>query len=338
MCWTRGGAGVAEGQRTALCDDNTRTSRRADFGGTTLEPEQRPNRMDAGLDSCPECSILEPVVAWPDLTAAPVGRSGPCGYNARVSIDYNQPTSNWGNSPVASYSPGQVVDVQWCVDHNGDHGGMFSYRICQDQSLVDKFLDPDYLPTEAEKQAAEDCFEAGGYISGGFPVTKKIRIPNYQSSHTLLSFKWNSYQTGQIYLSCADIAIGGGSNSATTLSTSTRSATATPGASCAAAASVAVAFRTRVTTSWGQTVKIVGSIPELGNWDPSLAPTLSAAEYTTSNPVWTSTINLAAGTKFEYKFVKVTGNEAVTWESDPNRSYTVASGCDTTAVSESSWR
>jgi hypothetical protein len=101
---------------------------------------------------------------------------------------------------------------------------------------------------------------------------------------------------------------------------------------------VAIAFRSRVTTTWGQTVKIVGSIPELGNWDPSVAPALSPAEYTTSNPIWTSTINLAAGTKFEYKFIKVTNNETVTWESDPNRSYTVASSCDTTAVSESSWR
>jgi hypothetical protein len=37
-----------------------------------------------------------------------------------------------------------IIDVVWCVDHNGDHGGMFTYRICQDQALVDKFLDPDY--------------------------------------------------------------------------------------------------------------------------------------------------------------------------------------------------
>ncbi|KAK4031977.1 Glucoamylase [Parachaetomium inaequale] len=351
---------------------------------------------EAGLDSCPECTILEPVQAWPDLEAAPVGRSGPCGYNARVSIDYNQPGSNWGKSPVATYTPGQVVDVQWCVDHNGDHGGMFSYRICQDQALVDKFLTPGYLPTEAEKQAAEDCFEAGtlsctdvsgqscGYspdctegqpcwrndwftcnafqadsrrgcqgvdnapqgscfttISGGFPVTKKIKIPNFQSKHTLLSFKWNSFQTGQIYLSCADIAIGDGSSSqsgATTLATSTLPATATSGVPCAAAASVAVTFNGRVTTTWGQTVKIVGSIPELGNWNPSAAPALSAAGYTSSNPVWTATLNLAAGTKFEYKYVKVEGNGTVTWESNPNRSYTVGKSCDTSAVSESSWR
>ena len=54
-----------------------------------------------------------------------------------------------------------MVDVQWCLDANGDHGGMFSYRICQNQAIVDKLLTPGYLPTEAEKQAAEDCFEAG---------------------------------------------------------------------------------------------------------------------------------------------------------------------------------
>ncbi|PKX90569.1 uncharacterized protein P174DRAFT_514621 [Aspergillus novofumigatus IBT 16806] len=216
----------------------------------------------AGVDSCPECAILEPVSSWPNLDSAPVSRSGSCGYNARDSIDYNQPTSNWGTKLVATYTAGQEIEVQWCVDHNGDHGGMFSYRICQDQSIVDKLLDASYLPTEAEKQAAEDCFEAGllpctdvngqecGYspdcvegqpcwrndwstcngfqaserpkcqgvdnaplnscytsIAGGYTVTKKVKIPDYVSNHTLLSFKWNSFQTGQIYLSCADISI-----------------------------------------------------------------------------------------------------------------------------------
>ena len=101
------------------------------------------------------------MTAWPDLDAAAVGRSGPCGYNARVSVDYNQPGPRWGSQPVITYNAGDVVDVQWCVDANGDHGGMFTYRICQDQALVDKLLTPGYLPTEAEKQAAEDCFEAG---------------------------------------------------------------------------------------------------------------------------------------------------------------------------------
>ena len=328
---------------------------------------------------------------------APVGRSGICGYNARVSIDYNQPATNWGNSVVATYSPGQVVDVQWCVDHNGDHGGMFTYRICQNQTLVDKFTTPGYLPTDAEKQAAEDCFEAGtlpctdvsgqtcGYnpdcsqgqacwrndwftcnafqadsrracegvdnaalgscfttIAGGYTVTKKIKIPNYSSAHTLLSFKWNSFQTGQIYLSCADIAITGGSTSqstsATTLATSTVVSTATASPSCVAASSVAVTFNEKVTTVWGDTIKVVGSIPALGSWSPSSAIALSASQYTSSNPLWSATVTLPAGTTFQYKFIKVSSSGAVTWESDPNRSYTVPNTCSTTALSETSWR
>lgn len=214
---------------------------------------------EAGPDTCPECTILEPVTAWPELDGAAVGRSGPCGYNARVSVDYNQPGANWGKTPVATYSPGQTIDVQWCVDHNGDHGGMFSYRLCQDQRIVDLLLDASRIPTEAEKQEAEDCFEAGllpctdvsgqacGYspdcspdqpchrndwftcdkfgeggcagvdgapinscytsIAGGFTVSSKIKLPDYVSEHTLLSFKWNSFQTPQVYLTCADIAI-----------------------------------------------------------------------------------------------------------------------------------
>jgi len=117
--------------------------------------------FEAGTDTCPECTIQEPVSAWPDLDAALVGRNGPCGYNARVSTDYNQPSGSWGQEPVATYKAGDVIDVQWCVDNNGDHGGMFSYRICQNQTLVDKFLTPGYMPTDAEKQAAEDCFENG---------------------------------------------------------------------------------------------------------------------------------------------------------------------------------
>ncbi|CBF70179.1 hypothetical protein AN6103.2 [Aspergillus nidulans FGSC A4] len=221
--------------------------------------------FEAGIDTCPECSILEPVDAWPNVTEAQVGRSGPCGYNARVSVDYNQPGDNWGNEPVVTYKAGDIVEVQWCVDNNGDHGGMFTYGICQDQELVDKFLDPDYLPTEEEKQAAEDCFLQGELkcgdvdgqeceyspdcgegeacyrndwftcnafeadsdrgcqgvdgaelnsckttIAGGYTVTKKIKIPDYTSEHTLLRFRWNSFQTPQIYLHCADPTIEGG--------------------------------------------------------------------------------------------------------------------------------
>ncbi|KAI0491041.1 carbohydrate-binding module family 20 protein [Xylaria cf. heliscus] len=379
--------------------------------GYLTTPKSRTRQgSEAGTDTCPECTILEPVSSWPDLDVAPVGRSGPCGYNARVSTDYNQPSSShgWGLAPVVTYTAGETIDVVWCVDHNGDHGGMFTYRLCRDQGLVDKFLDPDYLPTEAEKQAAEDCFDETllkcgdvdgqtcGFspdctegqacwrndwftcnefnaadrrgcqgvdgaalnscfttIAGGYTVSKKVKIPAdfAASNHTLLSFKWNSFQTGQIYLSCADIAIkgatgGGGGDggssptTTTTLSTVTKTTTSATGSSTACAiSSVAVTFNEVVTTIYGQTIKIVGSIPELGNWDVASAPAMSAAKYTDANHLWTITMNLAPGNSFEYKFINVAASGAVTWENDPNRKYTIPSGgCESALSVGTTWR
>lgn len=285
--------------------------------------------------------------------------------------------------------------------------GMFTYRICQDQALVNKFLDASYLPTEDEKQAAEDCFRAGelkctdvsgqtcdynadctpdqpcwrndwftcgGFqegtkcrgvdnaplnscytsIAGGYTVTKKIKIPNYTSNHTLLSFKWNSFQTAQVYLTCADIAIKGSGNSSpppsSTKISSTAKPTATPSSTktsstaepttteCAAASTVTLTVNEKVTTSYGQTIKIVGSIPQLGSWDTSKAPSLSATQYTASNPLWSTQLSLPAGTSFEYKFIKVESSGSVTYESGSNRQYSVPKTCATTATLESSWK
>jgi len=357
-----------------------------------LTNEPTLHKFQSGIDTCPECTILEPVSAWPDLDIAPVGRSGPCGYNARVSVDYNTPGPNWGRSPVTTYKAGDVIDVQWCVDHNGDHGGMFTYRVCQNQTLVDKFLTPGYVPTNDEKQAAEDCFEAGtlrcadvagqscGYspdcspgekcwrndwftcnafqasdrracqgvdaaplgscfttIAGGYTVSKRVRIPDYSSGHTLLSFKWNSFQTGQIYLSCADIAITGGSGGGGTPTTTTTSS-GVPGGTCAPVSSVAVTFNELVSTSFGESIKLVGSLPQLGSWNPASALALSASQYSSSNPLWSGALSLPAGTTFQYKFVKVSSGGAVSWESDPDRSYTVPSGCSSVATVSSSWK
>ncbi|KFY81473.1 hypothetical protein V500_11384 [Pseudogymnoascus sp. VKM F-4518 (FW-2643)] len=378
--------------------------------GYLIKPESRTSLgVKANLDSCPECTILEPVAAWPDVTAAKVGRSGPCGYNARVSIDYNGPANNWGSAPVVTYTAGDIVEVQWCVDNNGDHGGMFSYRICEDQDLVDKLLIPGYLPTDAEKQAAEDCFQAGtldctevsgqtcGYnpdcsagqscyrndwftcngfsagdqtkckgvdnaplnscytsIAGGYTVTKKVKIPNFNSAHTLLSLRWNSFQTGQVYLTCADIAISGGTGGSvsssvlptgttvpsvsSTSKTSTTSATSATATACAIAATVDVTFSEVVTTVVGQTIKVVGSISQLGSWNTGSAVALSASAYTNSNPLWSTTVTLPAGTTFEYKFINVQSSGAVNWESDPNRSFTVPSSCAKTVTVSNTWR
>ena len=65
---------------------------------------------------------------------------------------------------------------------------------------------------------------------------------------------------------------------------------------------------------------------------------MSAAGYTTDNPIWNTTVKLIAGTYFEYKFIKVDSKGAVTWEVDPNRNYTVPRGCSGTALVEGAWQ
>lgn len=288
-----------------------------------------------------------------------------------------------------------MLDVVWCLDANGDHGGMFTYRICQDQSVIDKLLDPSYTPTDDDKQAAEDCFEAGilpctdvdGQIcdysadcqseqtcyndswftceqfgnggckgvdnaalnscstvtAGGYTVTKKVKLPSdFTADHTLLSWKWNSFQTGQIYLGCADIAItsgGSGGNPAPSPTTTAISAPAPTTATSSApaptvtGAGCAVAFNEAVTVDAGVAIKVVGSIPELGSWD-----TGSAIALTGATPDWSVTVPIAADTSFEYKYIRVDASGSVTWEADPNRQYKVDASCDKTISVEDTWQ
>lgn len=200
---------------------------------------------------------MEPVNSWPNFDEAKVSRSGPCGFNERSGNDYNFPGSDWGKKVEKTYKAGDTIDVQWCVDNNGEHGGAFIWRLCDDEAIVKKFIDTDYEPTEAEKQEAENCFQKGvlecvgdnckpspdcdgsgtcdtnkwfgcnAYedtgchgldnaelnscettISGGYTVSGQVKLPgNFTSDHTLLSWKWNSFETPQVYLGCADISI-----------------------------------------------------------------------------------------------------------------------------------
>ncbi|KAJ5772754.1 hypothetical protein N7457_007650 [Penicillium paradoxum] len=128
--------------------------------------------------------------------------------------------------------------------------------------------------------------------------------------------------------------------STTTTATATQTTSTATGTGCTQATALPVLFKELVTTSYGQDIYIAGSISQLGSWDTGKAIALSADGYTSSNPLWQATITLPVGTKFEYKFIKKTsGSSSVTWESDPNRSYTVPSGCaGTTATASATWR
>ncbi len=93
-----------------------------------------------------------------------MNRNGACGYKPGGDVDYNKPSPDghtWGYDPVEVYTEGDTIEVWWCVMNSADHAGMYSYRLCHDESLVKKFTDKDYSPSLAEKQELEDCFQRG---------------------------------------------------------------------------------------------------------------------------------------------------------------------------------
>jgi glucoamylase len=136
---------------------------------------------------------------------------------------------------------------------------------------------------------------------------------------------------------------GGGSSTttttkATTTTTKATTTTSTTTTACATPTAVTVTFSVLKTTTYGETVKIVGDVAALGNWVPASAPALSATGYTSNNPVWSGTVVLPAGQTIAYKYVVIGTDGSVAWESDPNRSYTVPATCASTATESDTWR
>lgn len=80
-------------------------------------------------------------------------------------------------------------------------------------------------------------------------------------------------------------------------------------------------FAVNATTVPGQNIYAVGDNATLGGWDPAKALLLSSASY----PVWKLDVGLAAGTAFQYKYIRKDAANSVTWESGANRTATVPS-------------
>ncbi|KAI0884713.1 carbohydrate-binding module family 20 protein [Annulohypoxylon maeteangense] len=108
----------------------------------------------------------------------------------------------------------------------------------------------------------------------------------------------------------------------------------TTGGGCTAATAVAVTFQELKTTTWGQTVKIVGNVAALGNWDTSKAVALSASSYTASQPLWKGVVTLPVGQAIQYKYIVVNTDNSITWEADPNHSYTISQTCSSSVTKD----
>lgn len=83
---------------------------------------------------------------------------------------------------------------------------------------------------------------------------------------------------------------------------------------CTTVSSVAITFNVAERTTFGETVLIAGSIPQLGSWDTANAVPLSAADYQSEYPRWFVTVSLPAGTTFQYKYVMEESGGSITYE------------------------
>lgn len=101
---------------------------------------------------------------------------------------------------------------------------------------------------------------------------------------------------------------------------------------------VSVTFNENVTTIWGESILLTGSVPELGNWNTSQAVPLSASQYTSTAPTWSCSVNMPLGTSFQYKFVKIGLDGTLSWEADPNRLYTTTTDCNISPILNSTWQ
>jgi glycosidase len=88
-----------------------------------------------------------------------------------------------------------------------------------------------------------------------------------------------------------------------------------------------VIFHVNAQTNYGENIYIVGSIPELGSWNPDKSTeAMLCPEY----PHWYLPVSVPVGTTFEFKFIKKDANGNVVWESSTNRVFT--SSPDSTGV------
>jgi len=129
---------------------------------------------------------------------------------------------------------------------------------------------------------------------------------------------WGESSTNTVPSSCS------GTSAQGTYTTPTATAPLPP---CTTVTSVAVTFSVAETTNYGENVFIAGSISQLGSWDTANAVSLSGGDYRSGYPRWYGTVNLPAGTSVQYKYIKKESDGSVTFEADPNRTYTVPTGC-----------
>jgi amylosucrase len=78
-----------------------------------------------------------------------------------------------------------------------------------------------------------------------------------------------------------------------------------------------ISLRVEVNAEYGETLRVVGSIPALGNWDPEKGIPCNPLNY----PIWTCDLEIPIGQAFSWKWVRMRGEQVVVW-ADQNLEWT----------------
>ncbi|KAJ8598473.1 hypothetical protein CTAYLR_010104 [Chrysophaeum taylorii] len=224
------------------------------------------------VDWCPHCSLAMPLTLDVDPPRIYPGENpfaepdqansagftfegkifGVCGTEYQGENDYNIGGTVWGNgTTVQTYARGETYEFTWCV--NADHGGVVSYRLCDDASIIEKLFASTPM-SAAEQEEAEACFQdtvlrcddvpgndcsigvfcdpswgcasdPGKYFHclgpeghcveagaeecrDGLLVKNMILIPEtFPPGPTVMTWRWDSQETPEVYSNCADILI-----------------------------------------------------------------------------------------------------------------------------------
>lgn len=235
---------------------------------------------------------------------------------------------------VKNYADGYMNVVATRAQSNGSLSEQFDRNTGTPLSAYDLTWSYAAFLTAAARRAGVVPYSWGESSASSVPSTcSTTTAANGYTTASLTSFPASqtpSTDGGSATASASTTASGTGTASSTAASSTTTS--------CTLATSVAVTFDETVTTTFGQTIKITGNLAALSNWDTSSAIALSASQYTSANPLWAGTISLAPGTVIQYKYINVASSGAVTWEADPNHTYTVPATCATAVTVSNKWQ
>ncbi|KAK6442114.1 glycoside hydrolase 15 protein [Oleoguttula sp. CCFEE 5521] len=258
--------------------------------------------------------------------------------SSNYSTDYPQ----W--QTVVTFPLGTYMELKFLWLHNGsvdyEDGTNHMYTVPSTCTTPAPSLrySWQYSTTSTSSSSTATSSSSPVSSSSGVSTSSSSSVSSSSSMSTASSSFTSSSSSATTSSSSSSSLMTSSSTSATTTlsSTLTSSSSSSTSAACSA---VSIMFKELRTTVVGESVYLVGSVPQLGSWNTSNAILLSAGNYTNAYPQWTTTVSFPLSTYFEYKYLLQHIDGSREYESDPNHVYTVANTCPITPQScNDSWQ